>query len=96
MASAGGTGRDVGARDVQLTSSGGLVRRGVQWWPTRTGPGSGQGVSEPLVGVDELVAPGPGLVDAHVELPATGGETGDDVQEPVAQRLGVRRWRGLR
>ena len=52
------------------------------------GSAPGQGCSESLEGSQELVSPGPGVVDTEVEATASGGEAGGDVEEPVAEGFG--------
>jgi hypothetical protein len=37
---------------------------------------------------DELAGPAPGLVDAQLQAAGAAGESGRDVQQPVAQCLG--------
>jgi len=72
-------------RDGWLVGGPGVV--GLSW-PVLGGLWSGQGVSESLESGQEFVSPGPGVVDAEVELTASGGEAGSDMQEPVAQGFG--------
>ena len=58
--------------------------------------GSGEGVSEPLVGVGEVVTPWPVLVDAHDVFAGVGDEASSDVQEPVADGFGFGSGEGAR
>lgn len=41
-----------------------------------------------MEGGGELMSPGPGCCDPQVEATAAAGETGGDVQDPVAEFLG--------
>ena len=51
--------------------------------------GAGQGETKPGEGAGEVVCPRPGGVDTQVEAPGVVGEAGSDVQQPLAQRLGL-------
>ena len=70
--------------------------RGLRWWAVRsvTGVQVGAGIAV-MASKAVLVGPRPGRGQPQPLAPAAAGESGWDMQEPVAQRLRLARLEGV-